>query len=72
MSRVCMENGRVILETDKALTFAKCPHDHKRIARFDAHGLLVFCKVCKVEWIVSYEEITWIQQGFALREAGTR
>lgn len=67
-----MNSDRVILETDKALTFVKCPHDHKRIARFDRRGLLVLCKVCKLEWTVSYEEITWIQQGFALREAGMR
>lgn len=69
-----MNNDRVILETTPGLTFAKCPHDHRRVARFDVRGLLVFCKLCHIEWTVSYEEIAYIQQGFALRsrEAGAR
>jgi len=56
-----------VFQTDALTTIAHCPRDHKRLVTFDAQGLRAWCKLCKTEWMVTYQEIQWIEQGFALR-----
>lgn len=46
-----------------------CPDDHKRIATFDASGLLVICKECRTEQLISYEQIDEIRSSFQQRRA---
>ncbi len=41
-----------------------CPDDGKRIATFDEQGLLVICKECRTEQVISYEAIELIRQAF--------
>lgn len=46
------------------VALAYCPDDHKKIATFDQYGLLVFCKQCKSEQLISWSEMDRIRARF--------
>ena len=59
--------GKPIETTTQTYAYCTDSHHggHKRIATFSERGLLVFCKLCHAEVLISWEELDRIRAGFA-------